>query len=243
MINTCKTKNTAEILKHLKELIIDNTKPIILLDADRTLCDQDTGRTVFDYLNLDWSTIKKGFKQHGYVYTGFKTMCDVLSTSPKQDYLNSCNKTAANMELYPGAVEFLSNISKQVNTIILTAGCGPIWEEILDLNGVENVTVISGGHSSCDDFLIGREEKGFIASYFKTLTSHSVIAIGDSDVDTLMLLRSDIRGLVVNHKNNGDIINNLGTENIDFQLSFCDFKHEEIKQTSYFDLKQLVIGE
>ncbi len=243
MINTCETKNAAEILKHLKELIIDNTKPIILLDADRTLCDQDTGRKVFDYLNLDWSIIKKGFKQHGYVYTGFKTMCDVLSTSTKQDYLNSCHKTAANMELYPGAVKFLSNISKQVNTIILTAGCGPIWEEILDLNRIEHVTVISGGHSTCDNFLIGRKEKGFIASYFNALTSHPLIAIGDSDVDTLMLLNSDIRGLVVNHKNNGDLINNLGTESIDFQISFSDFKHRKIKQTSYFDLQQLVTGE
>ena len=242
MISEKESSNKEALSNYLDQISLDCSKPVVLLDADRTLCREDTGKNAFRKLNLDLVQIKNGFKEHGYKYQGFKTMSDILSSSDKDQYLSYCKQVAFEVELYSGVVSFLVSSSKIFNIIIVTAGCGPIWENIMLKNNL-SIKVISGGHSKCDNFLIGRGEKGFIAKYFKKTTKKTIISIGDSDVDTLMLKASDKKGIVVNHRKNKDLLSNFYKHQIDFQMSFNEYNHSEIPQITFNELEKTITGE
>lgn len=245
MISHNELINKRRLLKHLIMLTadLDISKPVLLLDADRTLCREDTGKIVFDRLDLQWHEVKEGFKKNAYTFKGFKIMSDILSSANKNSYMECCFQVASELDLYPGVIEFLLSAKRFLNVIVVTAGCGPIWNMIVSENNINSVYVIAGGHSKCDDFLIGRNEKGYIVDYFQCITDNPVISIGDSDVDTLMLNGSDKKGVVVNHRRNQDLFNNFDKSNIDFQITFEDYYHDGIRVTSFFELNKIIKGE
>ena len=63
-----------------------------------------------------------------------------------------------------------------------------------------------------------------------------VVAFGDSDVDTLMLQKADKAIVVVNHKNNWDLIPNLKNHKSLYQISFKDFTHSGLNQIRFEDI-------
>jgi len=215
-------------------------KIIFLFDADRTLCEPDTSRIFNDLVGINLLRIKSGFKKHGYTYPGFLNNAQIYNELTLQKYNTNSQLVAKDVKLYPGVKQLIEKISKFADVLIVTAGIKEIWEEIFRLNEISNVMFIGGLHKENTNFIIGKNEKGIIASYFKK-QKRDVIAFGDSGVDTLMLLNADLAFLVVNHKNNWDIVDDLIDQKLLHQISFKDFKHPNIPQTSYYDLLNDII--
>ncbi len=63
------------------------------------------------------------------------------------------------------------------------------------------------------------------------------MAFGDSDVDSLMLQRADHAVIVVNHRNNEDLMPNIKGHPSLYQISFKHFYHNNIRETDYNKLK------
>lgn len=212
-----------------------NKKSVILLDADRTICEEDTSRILNDLGNIDLKRIKMGFQKHGYTYDGFYLNAKIYSEMEVKKYKELSKIVASQTILYPGVVDFISDVQRIADVIIVTAGIKEIWKNIIKERKLVDVVLIGGIHDQCDDFIIGRHEKGIVCDFFKNM-GKKVVAFGDSDVDTLMLQKADKAIVVVNHKNNWDLIPNLKNHKSLYQISFKDFTHSGLNQIRFEDI-------
>ncbi|MHA1149207.1 MAG: haloacid dehalogenase-like hydrolase [Promethearchaeota archaeon] len=216
-----------------------NKKCVILLDADRTLCEIDTSRILNELVNINFEEIKGGFVKHGYTYPGFKNMAEIYSRLSLSDYIKFSQETADQVELYPGVFEFLNESKEFADLCIVTSGVKRIWENILKRIGLEHVNLIGGTHSDLDNYIIGRDEKGQIAEFFSQNGQISV-AFGDSDVDSLMLKAAKHAIVVVNHRNNADLLPHIKDHSSLYQISFKDYYHDGIKVSDFRKISNLI---
>jgi phosphoserine phosphatase len=139
---------------------------------------------------------------------------------------------AQSIDLYPGVENFLKKVKTLADVVIISSGIKAILDSIFAQKGLSEIPRIAGTHLQNDDFLIGREEKGLICQFFKS-QGDTIIAFGDSDVDTLMLQKADHAVVVVNHRNNEDLMPNLESHPAVSQISFKEFTHPGIPVTSF----------
>lgn len=236
-------ESNKEILRSILEEKLEYlTKDvIILMDADRTLCNIDTSRILTDMAKIDFSKIKKGFQKHGYTYNGFQNMALTYSQLSIEEYLKYSEETASQVNLYPGVINCINGARDFADIIIVTSGVKGIWDFILKKTGINEVFLIGGTHTEIDTYIIGREEKGMITNYFNDI-GKTTIAIGDSDVDSLMLKNANNAIIVLNHRNNADLLPHLFYHPSLFQITYKDYFHENIRKIKYhsfwYDLKR-----
>ncbi len=232
MISSSESENQKKLLTHLNSNFRENGKNIIiLLDADRTLYEPDTSRILVQKTDLDINEIKFGFKS-GYTYNGFYLMNQIYSKIEPNLYLKLSREIAQNINFYPGIESFLDNSQSYADIIIVSSGIKEILDSIFSNKGYSNIPRIAGTHFLLDKFIIGRNEKGIICEFFKSL-GKKIIAFGDSDVDSLMLKKADYAVVVVNHKNNIDLMDHLKDQRNISQISFKDYIHPNIPITTY----------
>jgi len=212
---------------------------VILLDADRTLCEIDTSRILNELVNINFKEIKGGFLKHGYTYSGFKNMADIYSRLDVLDYIKFSQKTADQVELYPGVFKFLKESKKFADLCIVTSGVKRIWESILQKYSLEHINLIGGTHTKLDNYIVGRDEKGQIAEFFSQIGLIS-IAFGDSDVDSLMLKKANHAFVVVNHRNNADLLPHIKNHSSLYQISFKDYYHDGIEISNFEKISNLI---
>lgn len=234
MIPTSQEKNITNLMMEIRQIDLTKISRVILLDGDRTLCEQDTSRLLNKYCDVPLKKIKDSFQKHGYTYPGFFNMCSCYSEIPLHDYYSTSQKIAEEVSFFPGAVAFINQIQNQKSTkvFLITAGIKEIWQRLFKKYNLEDVTIIGGSHIQEDSYLIGRKEKEVITNYFKTQNKR-ILAIGDSDVDTLMLQNSDIAGIVINHRQNADLLPNLSDHSALFQICNSEYNHKNIPSTNY----------
>ena len=235
MISKDENTNQTLLIEDLKEKTYHfNKKYIILFDGDRTLCEPDTSRILNELANIDLKEIKDGFIKYGYTYPGFRHMADIYSRLKLSDYDYLSKKTAESVELYPGVLKFIKYIQGFADIIIITSGVKKIWEYILINNDLKEILLVGGTHHEIDDYIVGRNEKGLISNFF-VKDGRIVIAFGDSDVDSLMLQNADHAVIVVNHRNNEDLIPFIKNHASLYQISFKNFYHNNIKITDFVE--------
>ncbi|MHA1342012.1 MAG: HAD family hydrolase [Promethearchaeota archaeon] len=232
MIPRNEEENQRRLLQYLEKrynLLDKNT--VILLDADRTIYEVDGSRIFQEKLNIPLSEIKNCFKL-GYVYEGFYLMNQIFSKVETEEYLGVSKEVARNIEFYPGFNLFIRQISSLAKIIIVSSGIKAILDFVFKLKGLSSIDWIAGTHFQLDDFLIGRNEKGIICEYFRS-KGKKVIAFGDSDVDSLMLKKAHHAVVVVNHRKNQDLMDNLVGHPSISQISFNGYYHPKLPKTSY----------
>lgn len=235
MIPATEQENQQNLLAHIQsQYKLNGISNVVLLDADRTIYETDTSRILNEKANIDLAEIKRVFEKSGYVYESFYQMNQIYSRIEYNLYLKFSEEIANNIEFYPGVEEFIKNVKSRADVFIISSGIKAIVDSLFSKKGLREITRIAGTHIKKDNFLIGRNEKGFICDYFKSL-GKKVIAFGDSDVDTLMLQKADHAVVVVNHRNNQDLIPLLINHPSLKQISFKDFKHPSIPITSFED--------
>ena len=208
--------NKTKMLQKAEKLDIEEGQTVILIDADRTLTPLDSVAELYSTVDtLSWDSFCAGFRYFGYTFEAFREAIIATSVAPANSYQKACFEAADSIQMYPGAIELLDGLNSSPGyPMIITCGSSTIWRRLLDQHGFHQIPIFGGNHFDVDDFLIGKNEKGVLAHYFKE-KGHSVIAIGDSEVDELMLQISDVAIVAHNHKNNRDLLPGLiGVRNV-----------------------------
>ncbi len=180
---------------------------VFLVDADRTLCAEDTSRDFLRRAGGDPMAVKARFKELGYCFESFRVHTEAHVELGKAVFRRLGPEVAAETSVYPGVVEFLSKAREGADVFVVTSGIPAIWRPLLERHGVAGVPVI-GGIDPSAPFVFGRSEKGWLARAFKA-QARKLVAIGDSDVDTEMLSVADHAVVVVNHRQNEDLVPHL----------------------------------
>ena len=182
-------------------------RDIFLVDADRTLCAEDTSRGFLSRAGGDPMAVKARFKELGYCFGSFRFHAQAHVELGSAVFDEIAPQVASEVVLHPGAVEFLAGAADRAAVFVVTSGIPGIWRSLLEDLGLGTVPVI-GGIDPSAPFVFGRAEKGWLARAFQS-GARTLVAVGDSDVDTEMLSTADHAVVVVNHRQNEDLVPHL----------------------------------
>lgn len=179
----------------------------LLIDADRTLCSEDTGRLVGDEFSINYR-IRQIFEELDYHDDAFAAVSSIWSTIPIDLYLNEIEKIACNIKIRSSWDEILKIINGLVPVIVVTAGIPQVWRTVLSNAGYPTIPVIGGCHRDLDEYAISARSKSDIVSTLRQL-GWIVVAAGDSRVDLPMLAAADTALFVPDSKGSPDLRSKL----------------------------------
>lgn len=214
-------------------------KAVFLVDGDRTLTPGDTSREFLAEAGIDPLLIKTRFQRDGYVFESFRFHAEMHLQLGAGVFAELSPRIAGRTDLYRGAAEFLRDATQRAFVVVVSAGIPRIWRSLLDLHGLNTLPVF-GGIDPANPFVFGRREKGLVADLIRTRAS-AVVAVGDSDVDTEMMLRADHAVVVVNHRRNVDLVPHLRGHPALWQVVAQGVPHAGIP-TMTFDRLAHIVG-
>lgn len=193
----------------LDEVVMDESgrlSTLLVLDADKTLAEQDTGTMFWERLRQLQQTsqgtcpLKELFSsQLGYTYTAFRqAMLLYEEATTDQVYNALCQDIAAAVTMHPEFVSLLQFVAGQdhIRAVVVSCGLRRVWEAVLERAGVSNnVKVIAGGRIS-DGYVVTGDVKAALVTRSREVHSLYVWAFGDSVLD-LGMLRNANRAVVV----------------------------------------------
>ena len=186
---------------------LSQLKTVLLFDADRTLAAEDTGalfwRTVSNSRQLmeDESPLKALFSSPlGYSYTAFyqaALLYQEAASDPEFDAF--CQDVASAVTMYPELTSLLQLTAEQehVRAFVVTSGLRPVWEKVLEREGLSNSVKVIGGGRITDGVVVTAAVKANLASRLKIVYKMNVWAFGDSPLDLGMLSEADQAIVVV----------------------------------------------
>ena len=204
-----------EIMQNNTSLI--NKNVVILVDCDKTISMEDTGKFFIELENKDYSRIKKVFFGDFYTPYQFYRSSQIYSELLDDVHI-SPGEILQKVHLNEILLKDLSDMKKYANIIWITSGLKEIWAEIAKITNVPDI-LISGSFRSPVDPIITSDIKLHIVKFLRKL-GYYVISIGDSIADIWMLLESNL-GYVVSNKNNKAL------------ASFFDTNETNVKQFGY----------
>lgn len=161
----------------------------LVLDADRTLSLEDTGRLVGNSLGIN-DSIRQIFEQRGYLDEAFTEVSAIWSAVCRDVYVSELERVADGVQLRACWQVILGVIAERVPVIVVTAGIPQIWRKVLLNAGYSHIPVIGGCHMTLDNYAISARSKGDIVFALREM-GWVVIAAGDSCVDLPMLMAAD----------------------------------------------------
>lgn len=170
----------------------------LVLDADRTLCTEDTGLLVGRALGIE-SSIRRTFEQLGYKDEAFTAVSGLWSAIRKEAYVSELERVADGIRLRACWQEILNVLADQVPIMVVTAGIPQVWRRTLSNAGHDRIPVFGGCHQELDGYAISARSKGDIVGALRDL-GWIVIAAGDSRVDLPMLVAADVALFVPDSK-------------------------------------------
>lgn len=162
----------------------------LVVDADRTLCPEDTGLLVGHAFGIE-NSIRRIFEQLGYQDEAFTAASGQWSAIRKEAYVSELERVADCIRLRACWTEILNIVADQVPILVVTAGIPQVWRRALSNAGHARIPVFGGCHQELDGYAISARSKGDIVSALKEL-GWIVIAAGDSRVDLPMLIAADV---------------------------------------------------
>lgn len=235
-----KTTNFDQIRQILESPDFSDCKNIILMDGDKTLCPEDTTRILFEKAGWDFEDLKKIYNKHHYTFEGFYAAARFYSRTERKEYERLCTQVAKSIEIYPDFLKFMSNKLSNGKIILISSGIRLIWTKIMEKYGLKDITVIAGSYLLDDNYVVTQENKGQVVSYFKE-ENKNVIAVGDSLVDYKMLSKANHAVLVVNNRNNMDVLEKIQSKTDLKQISFKNFTHPGIPIIGVEDISGLLV--
>ena len=170
----------------------------LVVDADRTLCSEDTGRLIGQGFGVNRS-IRRIFEQLGYQDEAFTAVSALWSAIHKEAYLYELESVANGIQLRACWMYILNTFTDRVPILVLTAGIPQVWRRILSNAGHARIPVLGGCHLELDEYAISARSKGDIVNALREL-GWRVIAAGDSCVDLPMLVAAHVALFVPDHK-------------------------------------------
>jgi phosphoserine phosphatase len=162
----------------------------LVIDADRTLAPQDTGRIVGRATGVD-GAIRAVFETHGYVEEAFTLVAETWAGVQPEHYLAQVLRAVDAVAVHVAWQTILSAAHRRVPVVVVTSGIPQAWRAVLDRLGHEEVPVIGGCHRDLDDYIVCPETKTELVAILQA-QGFRVIAAGDSLIDLSMLGRADV---------------------------------------------------
>lgn len=212
-------------------------RAVFLVDADRTLTPDDTSRTFLRLAGLDPLVIKRRFQREGYCFSAFRFHAQVHVELGAEVFEELAPRVGAEVQLHPGALDFLHAARAQGDVYIVSAGIPHIWRHVVRLNKLHDVQVI-GGLDPARPFVFGRDEKTEVARIFLG-HAQRIIGVGDSEVDAGMLQHAHHAVVVVNHRANVDLLPHVTGHASLWQVAPTHTPHEGIPQLDFPVIAQL----
>lgn len=170
----------------------------LVVDADRTLCFEDTGRLVGNVLGVNES-IRLIFEKHGYKDEAFMAASDIWSSINKEIYISSINYVVEGIKLRKCWDIIFDSISKFIPVIVVTAGIPQVWNKILANAGRSKIPILGGCYLGMDRYVVSASSKENVVKSLQN-KGWMVIAAGDSLIDFPMLAAADIALFVPDEK-------------------------------------------
>jgi phosphoserine phosphatase len=162
----------------------------LVIDADRTLAPEDTGRLVGRATGVD-GAIRSVFETHGYVEEAFTLVAETWAGVRPEHYLAQVSRAVDAVAVHVAWQTILSAARQRVPIVVVTSGIPQAWRAVLDRLGHEDVPVIGGCHRDLDDYIVCPETKAEIVAILQA-QGFRVMAAGDSLIDLPMLGRADV---------------------------------------------------
>ncbi len=170
----------------------------LVVDADRTLAPQDTGRIAGRRLGVD-DAIRATFEAHGYCEAAFSKVADLWGEIPTERYFEAVLAATAEVIVHPAWQTILESVRSCAPAVVVTAGIPQVWRRVLDALGHADLPVVGGCHRELDAYVVCPETKRDLVSMLRA-SGWRVVAAGDSPIDVEMLACADHALFVPDHK-------------------------------------------
>ena len=181
-------------------------KTMLVLDADRTMAAEDTGKLFWEKLAasspLDedqvWPLKALFDSELAYTYTAFRqAMLLYEGTAGDQAFDSLCRQVASGVTLHPALLSLLQLVAEQehVGAVVVTCGLRRVWELVLERDGLGETVKVIGGGRLADGFVVTAEVKAAVVTRLQKQAR--VWAFGDGPLDLDMLQRADHAVVVV----------------------------------------------
>ncbi|KAF6803638.1 uracil phosphoribosyltransferase [Colletotrichum sojae] len=208
--------NLARVTQHLDQtlaMMSGNTRQetLLVFDADRTLCDMDSGKRFWGmvqsgrYTDIEGDMecpLKTLFSSSiGYSYTSFRQAA-FLYEEARLDFESLCSAVASEFTVHPEFVALLRALedNKHVGALSVTCGLRRVWEKIIEREGLSDSVGILGGGRIADGYVVTPEVKAAVVSRARDHHGLHVCAFGDSPMDLPMLKLANDAVVVVGMK-------------------------------------------
>lgn len=209
--------------------------PVVLLDADRTLTADDTSRVFLRRAGGDPFRIKRRFQELGYCFESFHFhAAQHVELAGFDDHARA---VAEQVELFPGVAQALRELADRAEVFVVSAGIPRVWRYVLQALGVRARVI--GGLDPDRPFVFGRSEKHIVARAFRE-TAALLVGVGDSEVDHGLLAEGDRAVVVVNHRQNVDLIDLVRDHPALYQVVPQGTPHLGIPQLRFEELPTLL---
>ena len=182
---------------------------VLVMDADKTLTSQDTGKLFWKTLTLAHSQNLRGdddplkalfSSQLGYSYTAFRQATLLYEEGADDHEFNIvCEKVASMVTMHPEFVSLLRRVAEKdhIATVIVTCGLRHVWNKILAREGLSEKVKVIGGGRIADEFVVTASVKTALVSRFRDVHHTYIFAFGDSPLDLGMLSQAHEAVVVV----------------------------------------------
>ncbi|GLB07490.1 hypothetical protein AtubIFM57258_002831 [Aspergillus tubingensis] len=181
----------------------DDVQTVLFLDVDKTLSEDDTGKTfwtILEDLTGVHNPLGRLFNKMGYSYAAFRqAMMYYEDEVSDDDFSSICEDIASEINLYPQISLLLKKAveHKHVCPVIVTSGLRLVWEKVIEREGLANVVKVIGGGRIDDGLVVTPEVKRTLVVRAQTVHGAHTWAIGDSPIDLPMMLAADKAVVVV----------------------------------------------
>ena len=228
-----------ELSRHMPLRATHRLGRCLVVDADRTLCAEDTGRLVGHTLGINTS-IRRIFEQIGYQDEAFTAVSSLWSAVCEDVYVSKLESVAEGIRLRSCWQLILSLIAEQIPVIVVTAGIPQLWRTILANAGYAHIPVIGGCHLGLDRYAVSARSKADIVESLRD-QGWTVIAAGDSCIDLPMLIAADIALFVPDAKGSPALRSELAAVPLIRHLLVDEQRFDELSTCTALEAAELIL--
>ncbi|KAK2052200.1 uracil phosphoribosyltransferase [Colletotrichum caudatum] len=205
-------ENLSRVSSRLDEVVLtiqrgNKMGTMVVFDADRTLCAEDTGAMFWDRLRERQSSkekcpLKALFGSPlGYSYSAFRQAA-FLYEETGSEFDSMCSEVASAVTMHPEFLALIRALEREPSTgaVIVTCGIRRVWEKILEREGLSHAVKVIGGGRVADGYVVDPLAKAAVVSRLRQHHGLYVWAFGDSPMDLPMLKMADQAVVVVGER-------------------------------------------
>lgn len=191
MLEYDQERNRVRVLAEVDQALKYNTKALVVLDADKTLAEADSGRLYCQEAYAgNFDALKAIFDRYSYVHEAFRQVALLYTEVGSAKFKRICSDVASDITLYREIEGYLKACNDEKDVVTIIVSCGPrlVWQEVLRRKGFSKFTVIGLGQA--DSTIVDPDIKKAIVKHAQKRGIH-VTALGDSPIDIPMLRAAD----------------------------------------------------